>query len=140
MKKTNWDRYIENLQKDSSTRQELNKASLAIDISMQIYDLRKKRGLTQKELAKILGVKQPNISRLEDADYTGHTLQNLHKIAKALTAKLEVSLKQKELSVISFLLSSQDTKTLPTIQESKSAQFLLISKLSGTDLIEYSSK
>ena len=39
-----------------------------------IYDARTKAGLSQSELAALIGSKQPVIARLEDADYEGHTL------------------------------------------------------------------
>jgi ribosome-binding protein aMBF1 (putative translation factor) len=40
-------------------------------VARQIYELRTARGLTQKQLAELLGTKQPVIARLEDADYQG---------------------------------------------------------------------
>ena len=43
------------------------------DIAQMIYDARTQAGLTQEELAKRVGTKQPVIARLEDADYEGPT-------------------------------------------------------------------
>lgn len=91
MGKTNWDRYYENLRKDPKTKVELDKAGYAIDIAVQIYTLRQRRGLTQKELAGKMGIKQSNISRLEDADYKGYSLRSLEKIASALSASPRIS-------------------------------------------------
>ncbi len=49
-------------------------------------------GLTQTELAKLVGSKQPVIARLEDADYEGHSLTMLQRIAIALNQKVEIHL------------------------------------------------
>ena len=40
-------------------------------VARQIYELRTAKGLTQQELAELIGTKQPVIARLEDADYEG---------------------------------------------------------------------
>jgi hypothetical protein len=50
----------------------------------QIYDARTKAGLSQSELAELIGSKQPVIARLEDADYEGRSLTMLQRIAAAL--------------------------------------------------------
>ena len=57
-----------------------------------IYDARHKAGLTQKQLAELVGTKQQVIARLEDADYEGHSLSMLQRIAAALGRRLEVSM------------------------------------------------
>lgn len=53
-------------------------------VGRQIHELRTARGLTQKQLADLIGTKQPVIARLEDADYQGHSLAMLYRIAAAL--------------------------------------------------------
>ncbi len=60
------------------------------EISRTIYELRKEAGLNQKELADLIGTTQSVISRLEDADYEGHSLSMLNRIAKALNQRLTV--------------------------------------------------
>jgi transcriptional regulator with XRE-family HTH domain len=57
-----------------------------------IYDARAQAGLTQEQLAKRVGTKQPVIARLEDADYEGHSLNMLQRIAKALNRTLRVEM------------------------------------------------
>jgi ribosome-binding protein aMBF1 (putative translation factor) len=64
------------------------------DIAQMIYDARIQAGLTQEELAKRVGTKQPVIARLEDADYEGHSLNMLQRIAKALNRTLRVEMPQ----------------------------------------------
>ncbi|UCC29131.1 MAG: XRE family transcriptional regulator [Phycisphaerales bacterium] len=61
-----------------------------LDIACKIYDLRNKAGLTQKELAKLVGTTASVISRLEDADYEGHSLSMLRRIAAALDKRVEI--------------------------------------------------
>jgi ribosome-binding protein aMBF1 (putative translation factor) len=53
-------------------------------VAQLIYDARRKAGLSQAELAERIGSKQAVISRLEDADYDGHSLTMLQRIAAAL--------------------------------------------------------
>ena len=62
------------------------------EIAQLIYDARNRAGLTQKELAELIGTKQPTIARLEDADYEGHSLSMLRRIATALHMRLEMRL------------------------------------------------
>src|SRR6266540_6293152 len=58
--------------------------------SRRIYELRTARGLTQQQLAERIGTKQPVIARLEDADYQGHSLAMLYRIAAALGCSVSV--------------------------------------------------
>jgi transcriptional regulator with XRE-family HTH domain len=59
-------------------------------VARKIYHIRKGAGLTQQQLAKLIGTSTSVISRLEDADYEGHSLTMLHRIAEALDKRLEV--------------------------------------------------
>ncbi len=59
-------------------------------IEMMI-EKRLKLGLTQKQLAKKIGIKQPMISRLESGTYNP-SIKFLHRVAGALDAKLKVSI------------------------------------------------
>ncbi len=60
------------------------------EIGRQIYDLRTNAGLTQGQLAKRVGTTASVISRLEDADYDGHSLSMLRRIARALHRRVEI--------------------------------------------------
>ena len=59
-------------------------------VARKIYDLRDQAGLTQKELARLVGTTPSVISRLEDADYDGHSLSMLRRIAAALDKRVEI--------------------------------------------------
>ena len=60
-----------------------------LNIAGQIYTLRKRAGLTQKQLAALIGTTQSVISRLEDADYD-HSMATLCKIGAALEQSVQV--------------------------------------------------
>lgn len=65
---------------------------LNAEVAMQIYDARKRAGLTQKQLAERIQTRQSVIARLEDADYSGHSLSMLRKIASATGCSLRIEL------------------------------------------------
>ena len=68
----------------------LAEAKLNAEIAQEIYALRTKAGLTQKQLAELVGTTDSVISRLEDADYVGHSLKMLHRISAALNHRIEI--------------------------------------------------
>jgi ribosome-binding protein aMBF1 (putative translation factor) len=59
-------------------------------VAQLIYAARTKAGLSQAQLAERIGTRQSVISRLEDADYEGHSLNMLQRIASALGQSLEI--------------------------------------------------
>ena len=75
---------------DADMRQMIAEETLNAQVARMIYEARTAAGLTQKELAERVGTKQPVIARLEDADYEGHSLSVLHRIAAALGKELDI--------------------------------------------------
>lgn len=63
----------------------------ALETANQIARLRLARGLTQAELAALVGTKQPSIARLEKGE-TLPSLAFLNRVADALGARLIVRL------------------------------------------------
>jgi len=59
-------------------------------IARKILELRTKAALSQRELAKLVGTTASVICRLEDADYEGHSLAMLNRIAAALHRRVEI--------------------------------------------------
>ena len=89
---------IDNLTGNDPELEDLvREASLNAVVAQLIYEARASRGLTQKELADRIGTKQSAIARLEDADYDGHSLSMLQKIAGALNQKVEIKFLEIEL-------------------------------------------
>src|SRR5438093_9964791 len=74
----------------SELRRLTEEARINAAVAQLIYQARSKAGLSQAELAERIGTKQSVISRLEDADYEGHSLSILHRIAAALGQCLEI--------------------------------------------------
>lgn len=68
----------------------LEEARANDEIARKIYELRTRAGLTQRQLAKLVGTSASAICRLEDADYEGHSLAMLRRIAAALDKRVEI--------------------------------------------------
>jgi ribosome-binding protein aMBF1 (putative translation factor) len=60
------------------------------NIATSIYELRTQAGLSQRELAALIGTTASVISRLENADYQGHSMAMLRRIAAAVGKRVEV--------------------------------------------------
>lgn len=71
-------------------RARLQDKRASAEVARQIYALRKEAGLTQRELAELVGTRDSVISRLEDDDYRGHSLSMLRRIAAAVGKRIEI--------------------------------------------------
>ncbi len=74
--------------KDLDERYEQEAANL--EVARKLHELRTEAGLTQRQLAKLVGTSPSAICRLEDADYEGHSLSMLRRIAAALSKRVEI--------------------------------------------------
>ncbi len=70
------------------------------EIAQMIYDMRTEAGLTQRQLAKLIGSSASAICRLEDADYEGHSLSMLRRIATVLNKKIEIRVRPLPLKTV----------------------------------------
>jgi transcriptional regulator with XRE-family HTH domain len=95
-KKTNFDLYLEEQLKSPDFAERFGKAGEAWDVAIQLASLRKKAGLSQKDLAKRVGTSQQQISRLESPSYEGHSLSMLRRVAEVLGATLRVEIQPKK--------------------------------------------
>jgi ribosome-binding protein aMBF1 (putative translation factor) len=68
----------------------LEEARANDEVARKIYQLRTQAGLSQRQLAKLVGTTASVICRLEDADYEGHSLPLLRRIATALNRRVEI--------------------------------------------------
>ena len=80
---------------DAQRKASLERERVNAEVARTIYELREQAGLSQKELAERLDTTQSVISRLEDADYEGHSLSTLNRIAKALNQQVQVVMRPK---------------------------------------------
>ena len=69
---------------------ELAEAEADVLVAEKIRILREKSGLSQRELAKLVGTAASVVCRLEDADYEGHSMAMLYRIAVALHRRVEI--------------------------------------------------
>lgn len=87
-----FDRYLERKLQDADYCARFEAADQAWDIALQLAALRQARGLTQKQVAELLGTRQQAIARLEDPAYTGHSLSMVRKYVEALGASIRVTI------------------------------------------------
>ena len=83
------DRLREDL-KNPKFRQQFEAEQRALALALKIAKLREKKGLTQTQLARLMGTSQQAISRIESGDYEGFTLRTLEKIAEATGTRLKI--------------------------------------------------
>ena len=88
----------ESIDRDPELQEMVRESSINAQVSLIIYDVRKQAGLTQKQLADLIGTTQSVIARLEDADYEGHSLSMLVRIAAALDRKIKIEMLPKEVA------------------------------------------
>ena len=75
---------------DPKRQQAFEEAVANREVAQRIFELREQAGLSQTELAKRVGTTQSVISRLEDADYEGHSLDMLNRIAAAVERRVDI--------------------------------------------------
>ncbi len=82
-----YDRYIRT---DPARIESFEGEAANAELARKVYDLRTQAGLTQEELAKLVGTTASVLSRLEDADYDGHSMAVLRRIAAAVGKRVEI--------------------------------------------------
>lgn len=88
----NFRQHKERLLKDSKVRKEYDRLAPEFHLAQSLIKARLKKGWTQAELARRVGMQQPNIARLEGGNYDRVSLPTLKKIAWALGAEIEIKL------------------------------------------------
>ena len=73
---TTWD----DVEKELFTPEEIAESNLRVELISAIISARKEKGLTQRELEELSGVKQPIIARME----SGSSIPNLNTVLKVL--------------------------------------------------------
>jgi ribosome-binding protein aMBF1 (putative translation factor) len=80
------------IERDTELQELVEDERVNLQVALAIREAREAARLTQKELAEMIGTTQSVISRLEDADYEGHTLKTLERIAEALQRRVTIRL------------------------------------------------
>ncbi len=83
----------EKLRRNPATRRRVEEMAAKISIRQDLIALRKKRGLTQAQLAKLMGASQSMVAALESEAPRNIELRTLVRAAVALGATLKVELK-----------------------------------------------
>src|SRR3990172_4243815 len=78
--------------KDPKLQELYEEEKINLQAASAIRQAREAAGLTQGQLAEKIGTTQSVISRLEDADYEGHTLKMLERIAEVLNQRVVIHL------------------------------------------------
>jgi ribosome-binding protein aMBF1 (putative translation factor) len=83
------------VRKSPSYRKAFSQTLQQIDLALLVREMREDAGLTQSELARKIGTTQSVIARLEDAEYAGHLLTMLERIATACGVALKLHAEKK---------------------------------------------
>ena len=82
--------YEELIGDDAASQEEFENGLVNIEAAQLIHAMRTKAALSQRELARKVGTSASAINRLESADYQGHTVAMVRRIAAALNRRLEL--------------------------------------------------
>ena len=82
--------YDELIGNDVAAQEEFEEGLVNVEAAQLIHDMRTKAGLSQRELARKVGTSASAINRLESADYEGHTIAMVRRVATALSRRLEL--------------------------------------------------
>jgi transcriptional regulator with XRE-family HTH domain len=124
--------------RDPEYRHAYMDAAVEQGVAWQIKINREYRNLTQKQLAKNIGSKQPAISRAEDPSYGRHNLETLTKIAHAFDCALQVKFipysylakESSDLSPAALYAKSYTEETTPCKEEAVEVKRLTSKPLS----------
>ena len=88
---TNWERYARRKMRNPRFRAAADAQLTILRVGVEIAKLRERRGLTQTQLAAMLGTTASAVSRVENG--TNITLKTLARIAEKLRARADVRLR-----------------------------------------------
>lgn len=89
-------KHLDEQMKDPSFKKAWHDLDAEFELFESLIKARERAGLTQAELAKKIGTKQPALSRLERGGFKKATVETLKKIADALDARLVIKLQSKK--------------------------------------------
>ena len=91
IKKYSFKTHLEEAFKDPEFKRGFKEESRRFKLGYRIFCAREDAGITQQELARKIGTRQSNISRLEKGEYN-FTVEMLQKLANALGLELRIEL------------------------------------------------
>jgi DNA-binding XRE family transcriptional regulator len=93
--KTAWDSYLDQQLANPAVRQAYEEETKVLSIGMQLAKQRKRKGMTQAELAKKIGTSTPQLSRTERRPENVN-MRTLIRYAEAVGMDLDVRLVAKK--------------------------------------------
>ena len=82
--------YLRKQLKDPEFKKHYDEYGKQLEIAYQVLQLRKKKNISQSQLAKKIGTKQSNVARMESGQQNFST-DTLEKIADALNCRLNIN-------------------------------------------------
>lgn len=90
--KTNDELIARELRTDPEFRAEWERTALARAVAVAVVRQRTERGLSQRDLAKLLGMEQPQVARLERGD-VNPSLETMMRVASGLGIELTIDVR-----------------------------------------------
>lgn len=96
MKVIRYNEFLREQLEDEQFKREYEELEEEFTIAREVIELRRRKNLTQRELAERVGTSQPAIARLESGTYRNLSLSFIRRVADALDAVPEVHLRSRE--------------------------------------------
>lgn len=80
------------LMEDEAFLEQVDELFRELQIEQQLIKLRKERGYSQSQFARVMGVSQPLIAKLESGPLTNIELKKLIRIVRALNGRLKLEI------------------------------------------------
>jgi predicted transcriptional regulator len=97
---TNFDKFEGELLQDPEIHQQYEDLEPKYEMIQRLIKRRNQLRMSQSQLARTVGTRQPAISRLERGEFSNVTLSTLIKVAHALDLDLDISLKARKTKVM----------------------------------------
>jgi predicted transcriptional regulator len=98
-KPTNFEELEGELLQDPEVRKEYEDLKPKYELIRSLIKRRNQLRMSQSQLARTVGTRQPAISRLERGEFNNVTVSTLIKVAHALDLDLDISLKARQTKV-----------------------------------------
>ena len=96
MKKNTYEEHVRELLKNKNVQREYGKLLPEYELARSIIEQRRRKKMTQEQVAKKTGMPQSTISRIEGLTHGLPKLSTIKKIANALDAKVVIKLEAKK--------------------------------------------
>ena len=110
-------------------------------IAAQVHALRKSRGLTQEQLSLLSGLKQEQISKIENQDFDSLTMSTLRKLSVAFDVNLNIEFNSFSEAILDFInLNVSKLEVIPRTQDFRPKPVLTIISGAPTEIVKIETK